>query len=460
MIQRNLTNTELRAADVKITLDGEVVAISASALPLPTGASTAAGITALLDELKLKADLTETQPVSVASLPLPSGAATAAKQLADNHNVKANIDQTTSGTTNKVTSQFIDESGTPYGIKHVQNKPRISAMPYLYDISEGNVPGHTMWTKIGYNPAITTSEEDLWGAGGSYVFPPSATIMEVLSSTATADEDVGTILFNATCDTGGTTTTMLDAGVDFTATAAIGDVIIIDKAGAVPEWGILSAVANGSVTFENGLSMGGSCVTARTYQILDVSASKGAMAVKVDYLDSTYAEKTEIIILNAATAVDSIGSMLRINSFRVIAVGTKATATNAAIGNLTIRADAAGATYSYILAGYTRARNSAYTVPLGKTLYVTSWNIGAATNNDTKVQTIRMYTRANIEPSTRFNTGKLFYGYTETLISNGQEEITFNLPTKLPAKTDLKVSAIGLTGFSGPATSVLRGWIE
>jgi len=41
----------------------------------------------LITELKLKADLTETQPVSADSLPLPSGASTSAKQLADNHNV-------------------------------------------------------------------------------------------------------------------------------------------------------------------------------------------------------------------------------------------------------------------------------------------------------------------------------------------------------------------------------------
>ncbi len=46
-----------------------------------------AQLNALLTELQLKADLTETQPVSAASLPLPAGAATSAKQLADNHNV-------------------------------------------------------------------------------------------------------------------------------------------------------------------------------------------------------------------------------------------------------------------------------------------------------------------------------------------------------------------------------------
>lgn len=43
---------------------------------LPTDAATETTLAALLTELALKADLTETQPVSAASLPLPTGAAT------------------------------------------------------------------------------------------------------------------------------------------------------------------------------------------------------------------------------------------------------------------------------------------------------------------------------------------------------------------------------------------------
>lgn len=355
-----------------------------------------------------------------------------------------------------------DESGVAYGVKHVNNKPCVSAMPYLYDIAEGNVSGHTPWTKIGYNPAVTTSEEDIWSYGGSYVFPATPQKMEVLSSSATADDDIGTILFDATCDAGGTTTTMLDSGVDFTATASVNDYLIIDKAGTTPEWGIITGVANGSLTFAGGLSSGGSCATARTYQVLESGAAKGAMAVKIDYLDSTYAAKTEIVILNTTTAVDTVATdIFRINSFRVIAVGLKATPTYAAIGNLTIQGDGGGGIFSYISAGFTRARNTMYTVPLGKTLYVTQWSIGAATNNDTKVQTCRVFTRANVEPATGFRgAGNIFYGYTEFLVSNGVENIEFTIPTKLNAKTDIKVSAIGLTGFSGPVTTVLRGWQE
>lgn len=71
-------------------------------------------------------------------------------------------------------TKLIDENGSAYGIKQVDGKPRVSNMSYLYDIAEGNVSGHTPWSKIGFNPAVTTSEEDIWSFGGSYVFPTSA----------------------------------------------------------------------------------------------------------------------------------------------------------------------------------------------------------------------------------------------------------------------------------------------
>ena len=68
--------------------------VSATALPLPTGAATAAkqlpdghNVTITnqgLTDAQLRATAV---PVSVASLPLPSGAATSAKQLPDGHNV-------------------------------------------------------------------------------------------------------------------------------------------------------------------------------------------------------------------------------------------------------------------------------------------------------------------------------------------------------------------------------------
>jgi hypothetical protein len=149
--------------------------------------------------------------------------------------------------------------------------------------------------------------------------------------------------------------------------------------------------------------------------------------------------------------------MLRINSFRVISAGTAL----APVGNLTLEAVVGGVDYSYITAGFTRARNNMYTVPLGKTLFVNAGNFSASAPNETKVQTARITTKANVEPDTMFrDSGRIFYHYTDLVVTNSAVELVIPIPTKLPAKTDIKISAVGFTGFSGPVSSVLRGWLE
>lgn len=40
-----------------------------------------------------------------------------------------------------------DENGLAYGVKQIDGKPRVSSMPYLYDIAEGNVTGHVPFSK-------------------------------------------------------------------------------------------------------------------------------------------------------------------------------------------------------------------------------------------------------------------------------------------------------------------------
>ena len=57
--------------------------ISATALPLPAGAATAAGVAAIVTALGTPAQAGATQAVSAASLPLPAGAATAANQATE-----------------------------------------------------------------------------------------------------------------------------------------------------------------------------------------------------------------------------------------------------------------------------------------------------------------------------------------------------------------------------------------
>ena len=88
--------------------------------------------------------------------------------------------------------QFVDETGTAYGIKEVDNKPRVSCTPYLYDIAEGNVIGHEGWSKIGFNPNVGTTQETAWSYSTAYVFPVAAMQMEVVSTDNLKDIPGGT----------------------------------------------------------------------------------------------------------------------------------------------------------------------------------------------------------------------------------------------------------------------------
>jgi hypothetical protein len=268
--------------------------------------------------------------------------------------------------------RFVDEKLKEYGIKQVDNKPRVSSMPYLYDIAEGNVPGHSSWTKIGYTGSVVANtESDIWSKGGVYAFPSSGIQMSVKSSDNTNDKAGGT----------------------------------------------------------------------------------GALKVTIYYLDSAWAEKTEEVTLNGTTAVDTAETdIYRINGFRVTAAGS----TGKAAGNISLLDKATGLiTYGYITAGFTRARNSCYTVPAGKTLYVTQFVCGYGySHNSTHYG--RIYTRATYNDGVR--TPGIFYPYTECVVSNNSLFVPLSIPTKLPEKVDIKNSV--LADYAGIATITLRGWLE
>jgi hypothetical protein len=88
--------------------------------------------------------------------------------------------------------KLIDEAGMAYGVKHVNNKPRVSSMSYLYDIAEGNVANHNEFEQLGYNSDIdAAATEDMWPTGGTYAFPGSAAGLELVSTSVEDDPDKG-----------------------------------------------------------------------------------------------------------------------------------------------------------------------------------------------------------------------------------------------------------------------------
>jgi hypothetical protein len=326
-------------------------------------------------------------------------------------------------------------------------------------VAEGAFANHVKWSKIGFTPSASTLDSDIWSYGGTqpnYLFPTSACGMELLGSAS----DLGTVIKGAmddsvTSDAGGSTTTLVDANVDFTAATAVevGDCVILDPHGASPEWGYVTTVAAHTLTCGTGFSAGGSG-SLRKYAVIDQTGSTGAQAMKIEYLDGSYAQKSEIVALNGASVVPTVNlDLFRINSFRVIAAGSR----NNAAGALFIRNLADTPVYSYITAGFTRARNVMYTVPAGKTLWVTQINVGYGVTGNGKVEFARIWTRANVEPATMEYTRDLFYAYSEIIATNTTVELVLLEPTRLPAKTDIKVSC--LASAAGQAIATLRGYL-
>jgi len=83
---------------------------------------------------------------------------------------------------------------------------------FLYAVAAGLVPGHTPIRKWGNNSAISTTEEDVWSAGGVYVFPSnSGESLEIVSAGADTAEitieglDVGFSRQTVTANLNGTT---------------------------------------------------------------------------------------------------------------------------------------------------------------------------------------------------------------------------------------------------------------
>ena len=437
--------------------------------------------------INLKVDGSDvTQPISAVSLPLPTGAATEAKQLADNHNVTVSnmIPAVETGLAtsalqlpddhNVTVSNMIpavetglatsDNQGKWYGAvsglttwKEINGKPRVASTPYGYDVAEGNIAGHTVFLKIGYNPVITDVEEDIWSKGGSYAFLKGESTLQIVSDDNT--QDIGSVLFNST-STGGSTTTLEDSGVDFTAGAnpvAVFDCVILDKAGSIPEWGYVTGVTANTLTIAGGFSSGGTGDT-RVYIVLNRTAYTGAQAVHIHYLDGDYVEHEEIVLLNGTTAVNTTNSdYWRVNSMDVIAAGTL----EASLGNLSLKDVGSAPVYAYITAGYTTARQAVYTVPAEKTLYLTSWRAAWCSPNESKVQSARVMIRINMNAEHEFRTGSLFYPFAEVQTTNEQITVESDIPLKVPATMDIKISAIATNvAGSGPATTVLRGWLE
>ncbi|KOR29259.1 hypothetical protein TI05_15445 [Achromatium sp. WMS3] len=207
---------------------------------------------------------------------------------------------------------LVDENYNRYGLKQIGNKLRVSAMPYLYDIAEGNVTGHEAVHRYGYNGATAGgSYETLW-SGSSLM--PYLTSGEKLQISGGAN-DAGTLLASGTGTIGSTTTILEDTTADFVAAGvAQGDIVLltppVNYCAGFRRYGIVKAITTTQLTV---------CRTFDTapygldYRVV-TPASTGASVVKLSGLNFDFEPICEHVILNGATDVETTKEFYRVHT--------------------------------------------------------------------------------------------------------------------------------------------------
>lgn len=186
----------------------------------------------------------------------------------------------------------------------------------------------------------------------------------------------------------------------------------------------------------------------------DTAAGTGVRTLLIHYLDANYAVQSESVTMNGTTPVNTVATnILRVQEMHVFTLGSGV----AAAGTITLKNTAATVTYASIDIAFNRSRNAVYTIPAGKTGYLTHWDAfsGTATGTHFTTFTLRLSTHDGVLLSGVF----LAHDGIGTL--NGGNSVYYDIPITCPEKTDIKVSVISDSGSaSAQCTSHFSGWYE
>lgn len=260
---------------------------------------------------------------------------------------------------------FVDENGVLYGVKHIGNKPRVSAVPYYVDIAEGNVPGHYPVNKFGHNSAVGATAEPIWDYSGAYDYLADDAFATMYISSDDAldqgltyqvdgiDDEYGFFSVEVTTDgADGTTFVALDTGtaggqawrifraLNTSGTAAQGNIYISKDNTDVGGNGIPDTVADIQAQIKIGFEQ-------TLMAMFTIPASRAGSAITAAYLTSFYAGTSTAKVTEILLFYRPFGGVFNIK--HVIPINAGATRhpydfppSYAPKGDLVIRASAAG----------------------------------------------------------------------------------------------------------------------
>ena len=331
-----------------------------------------------------------------------------------------------------------DENGVAYGVKHIGNKPRVSNTPYYVDIAEGNIAAHDALRKFGHNSAVGAAKEPVWDGSAVYSYLTAAEQLQIVSSDV---DDQGDDLTSGTSTTltGGSTTTIVDTGADFvTDGVAAGDIFINDTN---KEHAFVKTITDlNNIILE--LATATSNDSGDSYRIVNANDT-GAAVVHIQGLDGSYASLTEYIVLNGQTDVTTVGSYLRIFRMKVLLAG----ATGANEGTISAEDNASSVLLAQISIGMAQTLMALWTVPAGKTAYLTSFYASTSSSKATEIYLC-------IRPL-----GEVFQIKKLVTIYEGSTILPYDFPLQITQKSDISIDA-SAGGGGGEVSAGFDLWYE
>jgi len=206
----------------------------------------------------------------------------------------------------------------------------------------------------------------------------------------------------------------------------------IHKFGRNPDIdGTFEAIWNGGGDYTGFNATGAERVNVVSTSTLDTITGTGARTVKVFGLNADYEEIEETIILAGQAPVLTDASFIRLDRVRVLTAG--AGGVNA--GTINVTQLTSGIKFAGLPVGYNATMIAAYTVPAGKTAYMTDW-FGSLSNKVNGVSNIRLVAR---------EFGEVFQIREElSILADGSSYVQrrFDIPkNSFPEKTDIKIMA-------------------
>lgn len=170
----------------------------------------------------------------------------------------------------------------------------------------------------------------------------------------------------------------------------------------------------------------------------DTGAGTGARTLLVAGLDSDYNVQSEVLTLTGTTPV--ITELLYIRVYRALVVtsGTDSAAADANDGIITITGDSSSTVLARILAGNGQTLMSTYTVPAGKTAYITGATFSAGEGKQCTF-------KAKIRNGPQTDNGAFSVKYVIDVFESSFFA-SFKIPLAVPEKTDACFTALTTAG--------------